>query len=276
MVKGYDWVGNYYPKKQFEINYGSSDDAEECVNGIVLPPLTIPSRYWFSWSIIGNANKNPDQHAWSVLSGRYFNLPMSLNTDNDTEMNGTTLLNEYGMSSVGEWADEDPTASESDIPGHSAMDDHASKSEFLHRERFHRMGDGMTTVIDVGKVRYCWYGTSNGKVVNKNNYCDILDPKMVAIGYRSDQNNQTTDWADALAGDAADFNALQDALFEKMDQDNPITIGHTGTNNIVEDWLKLGYGDIDTSSEDEMHITSKLTVEVGLYKPKSTRYYSAG
>lgn len=276
MVRGYDWVGNYYPKKQFEIQYDSGDDNEQLVNGIVLPPFTIPQRYWYSWSAVSNNDKTPVQHAWSVLSGRYFNIPFSLATNDDTAMNGDTLMNEHGPSSIGEWGDDDPDATESDIPGHAAMDDAASKSEFLHREKFHRLGDGQSVLTGEGDVRYCWYGTSQGKVVNKGNYCDIKDAKMMAIGYRMDQNDSSTDWSDVLSGNAADFNQLIDLLYEKLDQDNPMTLGHSGTNSIVENWLKLGYDATNTSSEAQMHITSKLTIEVGVYKPKSTRYYSAG
>jgi len=277
MVKGYDWVGNFYPKKQFEIAITSSENAEEVLNAMVLPPLTIPQRYWFSWSAVSTSDAtNVDSHMWSVLSGRYFNIPLDLDTNDDTVMNGNTLLNTYGPSSIGEWGDETPSATESDIPGHSAMDDQASKAEFLHREKFHRIGDGQSVVVEADKIRYCWYGKSNGKVVNKDNYCDILDPKMIAVGVRSDVNVDSSDWSDVLTGNFADFNGMQDIMFEYMDSDNPQTLAHKATNSQLEDWLKLGYSDTERSGQVAMQWVSKLTVEVALYKPKSTRYYSAG
>lgn len=276
MVRGYDWVGNYYPKKQFEVEVASGDNAEEVINGICLPPLTIPQRYWFSWSGVATDDADPTNHQWSVMSGRYFTLPSNLNADDDTAMNGNTLLNTHGPSSIGEWGDDVPSATESDIPGHSAMDDQAEKAEFLHREKFMRMGDGQSVLVNADEVRFCWYGKSNGKIVNKDNYIDILSPKMIAIGMRVDVNEDSNDWADVLMGDAADFNILQDALFEKMDQDNPTTLGHAGTSSVLEDWLKLGYSDTETSTNRTMRWTSKLTVEVALYRPKSTRYYSGG
>lgn len=276
MVKGYDWVGNFYPKKQYEVSVARTDDSEEIINGIVLPPLMIPQRYWFSWSMVATEAADPHDHSWSVMSGRYFNLPLNLNTDDDSVMNGTTLMNTYAPSSIGEWGDDAPSATESDLPGHSAMDDQASKSEFLHRERFHRLGDGQSVIANANEVRYCWYGKASGKVVNKDNYCDILDPKMVAIGARSDQNEDSNDWSDVLMGDAADFNILQDAMFAVLDQDNPLTLGHQGTTTSLENWLKLGYSDTETSVERNLAWTSKLTLECALYKPKSTRYYSAG
>jgi len=277
MVRGYDWVGNFYPKKQFEVQIAGGDDAEEVVSAVVLPPLTLPTRYWFSWSAVGSADTtNVDSHAWAVLSGRYFGLPLDLDTNDDTAMNGNTLLNTYGPSSIGEWGDEQPQATESDIPGHSGMDDQATKAEFLHRERFMRIGDGQSVIVDANSVRYCWYGKSNGKIVSKDNFVDILQPKMIAIGARGDDNVDSSDWSDVLTGNFSDFNGMADIMFEYLDQDNPQTLGHKAENSQLEDWLKLGYSDNDRSGETTMEWTTKLTVEVALYKPKSTRYYSAG
>ena len=277
MVRGYDWVGSFYPKKQYEVQISGGDDAEEVVNALVLPPLALPTRYWFSWSAVGSADVPAvDNHAWSVISGRYFGLPLDLDTNDDTAMNGNTLLNTYGPSSIGEWGDESPTATESDIPGHSAMDDQASKAEFLHRERFMRLGDGQSVIVNGDEVRYCWYGKSNGKIVSKDNFIDILQPKMIAIGARGDENVDSSDWSDVLTGNFSDFNGMADIMFEYLDQDNPQALGHKATNSQLENWLKLGYSDNDRSSETTMEWTTKLTVEVALYKPKSTRYYSAG
>lgn len=276
-LRGYDWIGSYYPKKKFETKI--TDTVENAIAGICIPINGLVSQVWVRCTMWGDGNVNPEDELEYFVSGRIGEIPTDLDTDSGSAVDLPNLVGHYLPLEVDEQGGEDPdgdTAEEIELSGHNERSDHAKAMEWLHREDSLRYPSGAVVVAE-NTVRYHTdWSTKKSKIP----FHDVLSPQILAVTMRKDRGTSSNAWEDVMFGGASDINTLSNTLVDNLEAGKDGVLGSYDipAGTVLSNWLSLGYheGSEDYEADDNLYCKVKMTCKVDMYVPKGRKYYSGG
>lgn len=276
-LKGYDWIGTYYPKKKFEVKI--TDNVENPLAGLCIPMNALLSSVWVRCTMWGVGNSNPEDELEYFVSGRIGNIPTDLDTNHASDVDLDKLVGHYLPMQIDEQGGEDPdsdTDEELELSGHVERSDHAKAMEWLHREDALRYPKS-AVVLSENTVRFHTDWSSKKDSIP---FHDVLSPQIMALTMRSDVGVSTNDWEDVIFGGAADINTLSNTLVDNLEPGKDGVMGSydAASNTVLTNWLSLGYneGSEDYEDNEQLYVKVKMTCKVDMYIPKSRKYYSGG
>ena len=280
----YQNIGWLYPKKHFATSVASS---WETIAAIIIPPYGICQRYTLKMTAATASNDNTalqESMYWGV-KGLYFPIPPDTDlTSDDAPM---TYVNKYCPLGIGEWADGDTTAVDTEFPGHFDTAAEAKKMQFFDRERALHAGDGTSMVSGDNKLTFADNFSTSGNPYKQGMGIKVEDTKMLVFIARGDiagvAGDSDSNWSDVLSGTTANGQALTQELWKQLghgsDVDGyPSGLGTLDTN--VQQWLlngKVTGGSIGSYQESQvMYANTKMSVRVKMVAPMTDRHKSAG
>lgn len=281
------YQGKFFVKKW---NTGLIDDTGETTGlcGLMIPPYSKVTRYWFHSWVVGNENRNWTKHMPYRMTGMYDIIPNNVDqTENFQDMTLEDYRTRYfaegtdsGSNNDASWGDADDNENQEydvDLPGGQPVTSVAKSQRVFHHEKM--LGLPRNAMINgTDNIRYIDEFTRKGTVSNKGR--PLEHAKMFLVVGGCDDTTTTQDVGDHLWGDSSNMSDLAEAVsgvFTDSSYDIASGMDQLSYNYpTLDKWYKMGFSSgSDNYDDSELETITRLTLEVKAYTPNNHNMISA-
>ncbi len=272
-TKGLAWRGRYYVKKGGGSRRVGVDGQEDVLGGFVLPPYSVPVRYWMSWKFIGTvATSAVHTQSYLKFGARVADLPNDQEKqESAADVEVETMVGRY-LPIANAYQGDDALETDAGLPGDvESVNDYYRRTAFVDREVLLGLPNNGFLAAD-NALHYAHFGSARGKI--DHSHLNIAAGHFIGWSAWQDEIPDAEDDALQMWGEENDLESLYKLLTDNVGSDAALVqvLAGTGMSSNLMRYLNQAFVGTGVSGYEAevLQAYTSLTVQVELYEPATS------
>jgi len=267
--KSAKWVGRFYIKKKAGANGIAGAGQEVGLGGFVLPPFSVPVRYWASWGVCGQAAAGfIYQRSLFRISFRSTDIPDHQEMqESATDVTIDTMIGRYLPITQNPYELDDTLETDSGLPGDTEnVTAQYRRQKFIEREVELGLPEHAFLAAD-NSMFYAYQDAQRGHFPSKHLSFD--KGKFIGWSALQDEPIASSDDAAIMWGEQPDLQDLYGTLLSEVAGDAGVIQALTGqgmSSNLMR-YLNQAETVSGHHEAENLSVFTNLTVQCELYEP---------